>query len=78
MIKLNLKLNKEILDINLEVDSKLNEIARVEIDKLNVETQNTALKKKLALMDEEITKLEDKYSERDQKIKQTVSFYYHH
>jgi chromosome segregation ATPase len=69
LIKINNKLNKEIFEIQVEIDSKLNEIARVEIDKLNVETQNEALKKKLKLMDNEITKLENLYSTKEQEIK---------
>lgn len=69
LVKLNNKLNKEIFEIQVEIDSKLNEIARVEIDKLNVETQNEALKKKLKLMDNEINKLENMYSSKEQEIK---------
>lgn len=70
LTKLNNKLVAEIFEINVEIDAKLNEIARVEIDKLNVETQNAALAKKLELMDQEITKLEEEYNKRDKRIKQ--------
>lgn len=69
LIKLNKNLNKEIFNTQVEIDSKVNEIARVEIDKLNVETQNDSLKKKLKLMDNEITKYEKIYSENESKIK---------
>jgi chromosome segregation ATPase len=69
LIKLNNKLNKDIFEIQVEIDAKQNEIARVEIDKLNVETQNDALKKKLKLMDNEITKLESMYSNKESEIK---------
>lgn len=69
LVKLNNKLLKDIFEIQVEIDAKANEIARVEIDKLNVETQNSALKKKLKLMDDEITKYEKTYSEKEQEIR---------
>ena len=48
-----------MFDVIVERDSKANEIIRVQIDKVNVESQNIKLKNKLELMNEEITKLED-------------------
>ena len=68
-MKLNNKLSKDIFEIQVEIDSKLNEIARVEIDRLNVETQNSALKKKCNLMNDEITKLEDIFNKKEEEIK---------
>ena len=50
--KANQKLNKEIFDVLVEKDSKANEIIRVQIDKVNVESQNIKLKNKLELMNE--------------------------
>ena len=67
--KANHKLNKEIFDVLVEKDSKANEIIRVQIDKVNVESQNIKLKNKLELMNEEITKLEDDYNKKSQRIK---------
>jgi len=67
--KANQKLNKEIFDVLVEKDSKANEIIRVQIDKVNVESQNIKLKNKLELMNEEITKLEDDYNKKSQRIK---------
>ena len=69
LAKANQKLNKEIFDILVEKDSKANEIIRVQIDKVNVESQNIKLKNKLELMNEEITKLEDDYNKKSQRIK---------
>ena len=50
--KANQRLNKEIFDVLVEKDSKANEIIRVQIDKVNVESQNIKLKNKLELMNE--------------------------
>ena len=69
LLKQNLKVEKDIFDIKMEIDMKENEIARVEIDHLNVETQNDALKKKTQLMNNEITKLENEYSKKEFQIK---------
>jgi chromosome segregation ATPase len=69
LLKANQKLNKEIFDVLVEKDSKANEIIRVQIDKVNVESQNIKLKNKLELMNEEITKLEDDYNKKSQRIK---------
>lgn len=69
LLKLNSKLNKEIFEIQVEIDAKVNEIVRVEIDKLNVESQNNSLKDKLKEMNDEITKFEQNYSEREQEIR---------
>ena len=69
LMKSNLKLLKDIFDIQVEVDAKVNEMARVEIDRLNVEMQNEALKKKLKLMNKEITKLELDYTKQEITIK---------
>ena len=69
LLKANEKLNKEIFDILVEKDSKANEIIRVQIDKVNIESQNIKLKSKLELMNEEITKLEDDYNKKSQRIK---------
>ena len=69
LMKSNSKLLKDIFDIQVEIDAKVNEVARVEIDRLNVEMQNEALKKKLKLMNKEITKLEVDYSKQEITIK---------
>ena len=66
--KANKKLNKEILDVPVEKDSKTNVII-IQINKVNVESQNIKLKNKLELMNEEITKLEDDYNKKYQRIK---------
>jgi chromosome segregation ATPase len=68
-MKSNLKLLKDVFDLQVEVDAKVNEMARVEIDRLNVEMQNEALKKKLKLMNKEITKLEMDYTKQEVTIK---------
>ena len=68
LIKLNNKLEKERFDIEVERDAKENEIARVEIDRLNVETQNTALKNRVELMEDEIKKFAGAYNLKEQKI----------
>ena len=68
LIKLNNKLEKERFDIEVEKDAKENEIARVEIDRLNVETQNTALKNRVELMEDEIKKFAGVYNLKEQKI----------
>ena len=67
--KANKKLNKEILDVPVEKDSKTNVIIIIQINKVNVESQNIKLKNKLELMNEEITKLEDDYNKKYQRIK---------
>ena len=67
--KANKKLNKEILDVLVEKDSKTNVIIIIQINKVNVESQNIKLKNKLELMNEEITKLEDDYNKKYQRIK---------
>jgi chromosome segregation ATPase len=69
LMKSNLKLLKDVFDLQVEVDAKVNEMARVEIDRLNVEMQNEALKKKLKLMNKEITKLEMDYTKQEVTIK---------
>jgi chromosome segregation ATPase len=68
--KQNTKLEKEKFDIEVDINSKLNEIARVEIDKLNVEAQNTALKQRLEFMHKQITEKEKEYSQKESEIKQ--------
>jgi len=68
LIKLNTKLEKEKFDLEVEKDAKENEIARVEIDRLNVETQNAALKNRVELMEDEIKKFASIYNMKDQKI----------
>ncbi len=53
-----------------EKDSKTNVIIIIiQINKVNVESQNIKLKNKLELMNEEITKLEDDYNKKYQRIK---------
>ncbi len=69
LLKSNKKLMYEIADIQIEIEAKVNEMARVEIDRLNVEMQNEALKKKLKLMNKEITKLEVDYTKQEITIK---------
>ena len=69
LFKANQKINKEKFDVEVEKDSKANEIIRVQIDKINVESQNIKLKNKLELMNEEITKLEDDYNKKSLRIK---------
>ena len=58
-----------MFDVLVEKDSKANEIIRVQIDKVNVESQNIKLKNKLELMNEEITKLEDDYNKKSARIR---------
>ena len=67
--KTNLKLEKDIANIELEKELKLNEISRVEIDALNVETQNESIEKKIKLMNKEIEKSENKFKECQSMIK---------
>ena len=67
--KLNQKLYKEIDDLRNENDAKYNETLRVQIDILNVKSQNEKLKKKFDLMNEEISKLEKEYREKNERIK---------
>ena len=69
LIKANQLLNKEMFDVLVEKDSKANEMVRVQIDKINLESQNITLKNKLELMNEEITKLEDDYNNKSLRIK---------
>ncbi|MCQ2816354.1 MAG: hypothetical protein MJ252_03720 [archaeon] len=69
LYKANLKLTKDIEDLINENDSKENETWRVQIDILNVKSQNEKLKKKLDLMNEEITKLETEYNKKEDRIK---------
>ena len=69
LTKKNQKLNKEIFDIQVEIDSKLNDISRVEIDTLNAITLNDTLSKKLKLMNNEITNLETDLADNEAKIK---------
>ena len=46
LIKANQLLNKEMFDVLVEKDSKANEMVRVQIDKINLESQNIKLKNK--------------------------------
>lgn len=69
MIKLNDKLFKEKINLQIEIDLKLNEISRVEIDELNVETQNESIAKKIKLMNKEIENLEKDYKDHENRIK---------
>ena len=69
LAKANQRLNKEMFDVSVEKDSKSNEIIRVQIDKINVESQNTKLNNKLQLMNDEISKLEDEYNKKSARIK---------
>ena len=69
LIKANQQLNKEMFDVLVEKDTKGNEMIRVQIDKINCESQNIKLKNKLELMNEEITKLEDDYNKKSLRIK---------
>jgi len=65
----NLKLVKYKLDIEVEIGQKLNEIARVEIDIINITQQNEYLSKKLKSMDNEINKHEKDYAQKEANIK---------
>ena len=65
----NQKINKEMFDLLVEKDAKSNEIIRIQIDKLNIESENIKLKNKLESMSQEMQKLEDDYNKKDQKIK---------
>lgn len=69
MIKSNMKLEKDRFNLEVEIDLKLNEISRVEIDELNVETQNESIIKKIQLMNKEIENLEKDYKDHENKIK---------
>ena len=69
LVKANQQLNKEMFDVLVEKDTKGNEMIRVQIDKINLESQNIKLKSKLELMNEEITKLEDDYNKKSLRIK---------
>ncbi len=69
MIKANMKLEKERFNLQVEIDLKLNEISRVEIDELNVETQNESIGKKIKLMNKEIENLEKDFKDHENKIK---------
>jgi chromosome segregation ATPase len=67
--KANQNINKEMFDLLVEKDSKANEIIRVQIDKINVESQNIKLHNKLELMNSEMTKLEEDYNKKNNRIK---------
>ena len=69
LVKANQQLNKKMFDVLVEKDTKGNEMIRVQIDKINLESQNIKLKSKLELMNEEITKLEDDYNKKSLRIK---------
>lgn len=69
MIKANIKLEKDKFNLQVEIDLKLNEISRVEIDELNVETQNESIAKKIKLMNKEIENLEKDFKDHENKIK---------
>lgn len=69
MIKANIKLEKDKFNLQVEIDLKLNEISRVEIDELNVETQNESISKKIKLMNKEIENLEKDFKDHENKIK---------
>jgi len=65
----NQKINKEMFDLLVEKDAKSNEIIRIQIDKLNIESENIKLKNKLESMSQEMQKLEDDYNKKTQNIK---------
>ena len=67
--KANQNINKEMFDLLVEKDSKANEIIRVQIDKINIESQNIKLHNKLELMNSEMTKLEEDYNKKNNRIK---------
>ena len=67
----NQKINKEMFDLLVEKDAKSNEIIRIQIDKLNIESENMKLKNKIDLINDEMNKLEDDYNKKDSKIKNT-------
>ena len=69
--KQNQNINKEIFDLLVEKESKSNEIIRIQIDKLNIESENMKLKNKIDLINDEMNKLEDDYNKKDSKIKNT-------
>lgn len=69
MIKSNNKLLKDKFNLQVEIDLKQNEISRVEIDELNVETQNESISKKIKLMNKEIEKLEQEFKKQEAQIK---------
>ncbi len=69
--KQNQNINKEIFDLLVEKESKSNEIIRIQIDKLNIESENMKLKNKIDLINDEMNKLEDDYNKKDLKIKNT-------
>jgi chromosome segregation ATPase len=69
MIKTNNKLMKDKFNLQVEIDLKNNEISRVEIDELNVETQNESISSKIKLMNKEIEKLEKQYKKDTDQIK---------
>jgi hypothetical protein len=68
--KQNNKLEKEKFETEMEIENRLNEISRVEIDKLNVEAQNSALRQRLDFMNKQITEKEKEYSQKESEIKQ--------
>ena len=61
----NQKINKEMFDLLVEKDAKSNEIIRIQIDKLNIESENMKLKNKIDLINDEMNKLEDDYNKKD-------------
>lgn len=69
MKKANAKLANDMFNLQVEIDLKQNEISRIEIDELNVETQNEAIEKKISLMNKEIEKLEQEYKKQEAQIK---------
>ena len=69
MLKANRKLEKDMFNLQVEIDLKRNEISRVEIDELNVETQNESIAKKIKLMNKEIEKLEQDFKQNETDIK---------
>ena len=58
-----------MFDLLVEKDAKSNEIIRIQIDKLNIESENIKLKNKLESMSQEMQKLEDDYNKKTQNIK---------
>lgn len=69
MIKANNKLERDLFNLQVDIDLKNNEISRVEIDELNVETQNESISKKIKLMNKEIEKLEQEFKKQEAQIK---------
>lgn len=69
ILKQNAHLEKDILELEVEVNVRENEIVRVEIDKLNVQDQNEQLEKRLRQMVSEISKLEKDHDDKLKDIK---------